>query len=568
MDMTRPSIRAFTRPVAALGAAALALVLAACGSASAPHTAQSAPPAQGSSEINAQPVDNVRQGGSLRLAITQWITQYNYWETDGTNGDGASILQQVEPDLFLLDAHGVPHADPNFLQSATVTGTAPMTVTYKLNPKAHWSDGKPLSYLDFQQLWKDDNGSDPAYLISSATGYDQISSVTQGADPTEVKVVFSKPYADWQNLFQPLLPADQIDTPDKFNKGWIEKIPVTGGAFKIGSIDKTTQTITTVPDPAWWGPKPKLDSVVYRVLDASALTDAFLNNEIDEASAQAPADYARLSGSKSASIRTGARWDEVHITLNGARGPLADVAVRHAVEKAVDRGALVAAYGKDLPTKLSVLGNHFYMPNQKGYQDNSGTWGVYDLTAAKKILDGDGWKDNGPGQPRTKNGQPLALTYVVNAGGSQLLVNIAELVQSMLGQAGIKVTIQKAPQSDFFDKYVNVGAFDLTAFRFTDAIFTSQQTPNFVLPKGGDVQGNYGRIGSPEIDRLLAQAGQATDQTQAIALYNQADKLIWAAGHSIELFQRPEIIADRAGLANWGAFGLASVDWTKVGWQK
>ncbi|MEZ0094759.1 hypothetical protein [Streptacidiphilus sp. EB129] len=52
------------------------------------------------------------------------------------------------------------------------------------------------------------------------------------------------------------------------------------------------------------------------------------------------------------------------------------------------------------------------------------------------------------------------------------------------------------------------------------------------------------------------------------ALYNQADAQIWQLGHSIELFQRPQIIADRKGLANFGASGLASTDWTIVGWQK
>ncbi|MEY9963172.1 peptide/nickel transport system substrate-binding protein [Streptacidiphilus sp. MAP12-16] len=551
-----------------LSAAALLPAVTGCGSGSGTHAAQSAAPPVGAQGINPQPVSALKQGGSLRLSITQWISQYNYYETDGTNSDGAAILSQVEPDLFLLDHQGVPHADPNFLVSAAVTSTSPQVVTYRLNPKARWSDGKPLSYLDFKQLWQDDNGSNPAYLLSQTTGYDQIGSVTQGADATEVKVTFNKPYADWQNLFTPLLPADQIDTPDKFNKGWIEKVPVTSAAFKIGSQDKTTQTITVVPDPNWWGPKPKLDSVIYRVLDAGALTDAFLNNEIDETSAQNPADYQRLVKSSATSIRTGSRWDEVHITLNGARGPLQDLAVRHAVEKAVNRPALVAAYGKDLPTKLSVLDNHFYMPNQKGYQDNAGSWGVFDPAAAKQLLDQAGWKDNGAGQPRTRNGRTLELSYVVNAGGSQQLVNQAILVQSMLGQVGIKVTIQQVPQNDYFEKYINVGNFDLTAFRFTDAIFTSQQTPNFQQPQGANVFGNYGRIGSPEIDRLLLQAGQATDPQQAVSLYNQADAKIWELGHSIELFQRPQIIADRVGLANWGASGLASVNWPAVGWQK
>jgi peptide/nickel transport system substrate-binding protein len=541
------SVRNLGVPAAA---AALALLLTGCGSGSTAHPAkQAAPPPAGTTGINAQPASNVKQGGTLRLSIEEWISQYNYYETDGTDGDGASILGQVEPDLFLLDSKGVPHPDPDYLVSAAVTSTSPQVVTYTLNPKAKWSDGKPLSYLDFKQLWLDTNGSNPAYLLSGSTGYNQISSVVQGADPTQVKVTFSKPYADWQNLFTPLLPADQIDTPAKFNKGWIEKIPVTAGAFKIGSMDKTTQTVTVVPDPNWWGPKPKLDSVVYRALDADAITDAFLNNEVDEAPAEDPANYARLSKSTSASIRTGSRWDEVHLTLNGARGPLQDVAVRQAVGEALNRQALADAFGKDLPVKLAPLDNHFFMPNQKGYKNNAGVYGVYDPTAAGKLLDGAGWKDNGAGKPRTKDGKELDLAYVVDAGSSQSAFDQAELVQSMLGQVGIKVTIQKVPDNDYFEKYVNDGNFDLTSFRFTDAVFTSQQASVYQQPQGANVFQNYGRIGSPEIDALLLQAGASTDPAQAEALYNQADAQIWKLGHSIELFQRPQIVAERKGLA-------------------
>jgi len=564
--------RAFGRSATALAVAVSAvLVMAGCSSGDDGKPAaktSAAAPAAGSQQVNPQPASNVKQGGNLNLEMQQWISQWNPYQVDGTEGDGAGIVQQVEPTLFTFDAQGVSQLDKDFLVSATVTATSPQVVTYKLNPKAKWSDGKQLGWQDFATQWKALNGTDDRYVVADSSGYEQISSVTRGTDDQEVKVTFSSPYADWQRLFRPLLPAASIATPDLFNKGWLEKVPITGNSWKISSYDKTAQTVTTVPDPNWWGAKPKLDTIIYRALDASAWTDAYLNNEIDSASAILPEDYQRLVDAPDTDIRQGARWDEVHITLNGGRGPLKDLKVRQAVDLAVDRQGIVDAFSKDLPFPVTTLGNHFFMPNQEGYQDNSGVWGKYDLAGAKKLLDEAGWQDNGAGKARTKDGQQLKLSYVISDGASSSATDQAQLVQAQLAQAGIVVEIQQAPADDYFEKYIDAGAFDLVSFRNVDEIFHTRLYSTFQQPQGAQVYGNYGRVSTPEIQQLLTQAAQTTDTAKSDALYNQADALIWEQGHSIELYQRPQIVAVRSGLANFGASGLADWNFNTMGWTK
>ncbi|GHJ39361.1 ABC transporter family substrate-binding protein [Streptomyces sp. TS71-3] len=564
--MSRRS-RHITLTVAAVSAA---LVMAGCGSSddsSDNARKKGAAPAVDAQAINAQPMSNVRQGGRLKLSVQKWVHQYNWYQVDGTDGDAVAILEQVEPVLLPRDAKGVPHPDPNYLLSAKVTSTSPQVVTYKLNPKAKWSNGKQMGYRDFQAVWKAVNGSNDQYLVADSSGYDQISKVARGADDQEVKVTFGKPYTDWQRLFRPLLPADGIDTPEKFNKGWIERIPITGGAWKIKSFDKTGQTVSTVPDPNWWGPKPKLDSITWRALDQPADTEAYLNREIDEAPAILPEDYKRLAKAPGTDIRRGARWDEVHITL-GDRGPLKDLKVRQAVDLATDRKGIVAAFAKDLDFPVQTLDNHFFMPNQAGYKANAGKWGTFDLDGARKLLDEAGWKDNGPGKPRTKGGQQLSLQYVISAGSSSSALDQAQIVQQQLGQAGFKINIQKVPTEDFSDKYLDRGDFDLTSFRNVDYVFHTQLYPTFRQPKGKQTYLNFGGIGSPEIDKLLGRAAGETDVAKSNALYNEADVKIWAEVHSIELYQRPQIYAVRAGLANFGASGLGDWDFVKMGWQK
>ncbi|WP_406136728.1 ABC transporter family substrate-binding protein [Streptomyces sp. NBC_01089] len=559
-----------TTVVAIAAALSATLAVAGCSSSDGGGTAakKQAAPQVDSENINAHPLSDLKQGGSLRFAIDQWITQYNVNQVDGQQGDGASIAGAILPDLFDADAKGIGHPNPNFVVSAKVTSTSPQVVTYELNPKAKWSDGKPLSWKDFHAQWTALNGRDKAYEAADTTGYDQISKVEQGSGAHSVKITFGTPYADWQRLFDPLYPAAYIDTPKKFNTGWLQKAPVTGAAFKVGSYDRTGQTITLVPDPKWWGTKPKLSSLVFRVLDLSAQTDAYLNKEVDETPALLPEDYKRLVKDPDTAIRRGARWDEVHITLNGGRGPLKDVRVRNALQEATDRKGINASFAKDLSFELKPLDNHFFMPNQQGYQDNTSEFDKFDPEKAKKLLDAAGWKSAGEGKPRTKDGKKLTLDYVLSAGGNSASTDQAELVQQMYAAVGVRVEIKKVPANDYFTKFVNTGNFDLASFRNVDEAYTSKLYPVFQEPQGKNLFQNFGSIGSPKIDALMKKAGEATDHAQAVKLYNEADVEIWKLGHSIELYQRPEISAVRKGLANYGAFGLADEDYTKVGWLK
>lgn len=518
-------------------------------------------------DINPQPVSALKQGGVFRSWLQQWIDQWNPYQVDGTYGDSQEIMKMVEPLLFRIDASGTFQPVPEFLQSAKVVSSSPQVVLYTLNPKAHWSDGKPLSYLDFKAVWQADNGSNPAYNSANTTGYNQISDVSQGDDPTQVKVTFSTPFADWQSLFYPLLPAAGISTPDAFNKGWIDNIPITGGAFKLGAQDKSAQTITVVPDPNWWGDKPVLDKFTYQVLALPAVTQAFLNNEVDVASAGTADSYGQLKADPNAVIRTAGPWDEVHISF-GSNGAMADQTVRQALGKAIDRTALIKVVSQGVPVTFPELGNHIFMTNQAGYQDNSGQWGKFDPAAAKQLLTQAGWQDAGAGKPRTKDGQQLELHFVLSQGSPQATDDMATAVQSMLAQVGVKLDVDKVPANDYDEKYINAGKFDLATWRNTGSFPPSEAIPNYQEPSGDNVYENYSKLSTPEIDSLLKQAASTLDPVAAAKIYNQADAEIWALGQSLEIYQRPSVVAYRKGLANYGASGLADIDYTKVGWQK
>ncbi|MFD9675989.1 ABC transporter family substrate-binding protein, partial [Streptomyces sp. NPDC059981] len=82
------------------------------------------------------------------------------------------------------------------------------------------------------------------------------------------------------------------------------------------------------------------------------------------------------------------------------------------------------------------------------------------------------------------------------------------------------------------------------------------------------VEQNYTRVGTDHIDQLFDQAAGELDEAQARELMRKADARIWAAAGSIPLYQRPELVAAKPGLANAGAFGLGAPRYQDIGWKK
>ena len=143
-----------------------------------------------------------------------------------------------------------------------------------------------------------------------------------------------------------------------------------------------------------------------------------------------------------------------------------------------------------------------------------------------------------------------------------------------LQREGIDVDIVTVPSGDFFQKYISPGDFDVCLFRWAGTPFPISSAKSiYAKPKTGpdgkiDLQQNYARIGSDDIDKLFDEATQVFDPKQAADLGNRIDSLIWQEVHSIPLYQRPQILGVRSTLANIGASGFKSTHIEDVGYVK
>ncbi|MCP9206174.1 ABC transporter family substrate-binding protein [Streptomyces sp. NEAU-Y11] len=384
--------------------------------------------------------------GTLRWALDATPKTFNAFQSAADTGT-TRVAGAVLPALYTLDARGKPQRNPDFLKDADVTSTEPkQVVVYKLNPEAVWSDGRPLSAEDFAAQWKALRGTENAYWTARNAGYDRIAKIEPGDGDHEVKVTFAKPYTDWRSLFTPLYPKSVMDNPAVFNAAANKGLAVGAGPFMVRGV--TTDTVTLVRNPRWWGDRARLSRMVFQTVPADQRADALISGrvdlaEVDRATARriqatAPSGKKRAAGAASRSAGANApdlardgrqAADALHdwaaanasdkkraetmalsrftlrkalepaytqLALNGTKGPLADERVRRAVARAIDRKALAKQVLGPLGLPADPLGNHLLMAAQKGYKDHSGALGASDTEAAQSLLADAGWRAAGP----------------------------------------------------------------------------------------------------------------------------------------------------------------------------
>jgi peptide/nickel transport system substrate-binding protein len=567
-----------TRKLLAAPLLAGALAMVACGGGGSGGTGGSASDQPSvapitSQDINVQDRASLTQGGQVRLAVAEFCGgNWNVSTVDCNNDDMSHAMQPVSPRWFLIDAKGVATPDPDYVLSATETSKSPTTVEFKLNPKAVWGDGTPITAADAIATVKACDGTNKKFNCVTTQGYDQVKSIKQGADQFSFTLTFKGPYPDWTSLFSGLPSVDRAESvkdPDTFNTGW--KQPYNkwlSGPYKVDNFDASQKVLTLVPNDKWWGDKPLLDKITFRAIADDAQAAAFVNGELDSFDiGPNPDAYKRALAVSDGAVRKAAGPNFRHITFNTKSPILSDLKVRQAIVEGLDREAIGSSDLAGIDWPVTPLNNHILLTNQEGYADSAKATGIdYNPDKAKADLDADGWKAGADGI-REKDGKKLEVGFS-QLDGVSVSENEALQTQNMLKDIGIKVNIVNVPISKFQDgSLLTKHEFDLVAFSWigTPYPFTSIKQ---IYGTGQD--SNFAQLSMPDVDALLKQIDVETDPAKRIDLANQADKIIWENVHTLPLYQRPDLKAVKAKLANYGAFGLSDKNfkWEDVGYQK
>ncbi|MFJ2812085.1 ABC transporter family substrate-binding protein [Streptomyces sp. NPDC091279] len=177
--------------------------------------------------------------------------------------------------------------------------------------------------------------------------------------------------------------------------------------------------------------------------------------------------------------------------------------------------------------------------------------------------------------PLAKDGKPLTLRFVLPSGsGSGSLRAVADKISTMLEKVGIRTDITKVSDSSYFKDHIASGQYDLALYSWPASAFPATDArPIYAKPVPAadgslNVEQNYTRVGTDQVDQLFDQAAGTLDDDESRALIRKADSRIWATAGSIPLYQRPQLTAARSNLANVGSFGFQSPVYEDMGFLK
>jgi len=330
------------------------------------------PPPAPQSTATAQPAAPAPKAAQIIVAIDSIGAGFNPHLLSDQSPVNAAISALVFPSSFRpvpdpASATGSRwEMDPSLLVSADVSGISPFTVTYKIRPEAAWTDNAPIAADDFWYLWRQ-MVSQPG--VVDPAGYDLITGV-QSVDGGKTAVVtFSQPYPAWRELFNDLVPAHIVkDVPGGFAAGLARALPVTGGQFRVDTIDPQRDEILLARNDRFWGAPAKPDQVLFRRAGApAALADSIRNGDTQVAQVHGgAAAFAQLSAIPDVRTARLITPRTMQLTLRAQEAKLADPVVRKAILGLLDID-LLAAVGAGSENSVTLDQALVWSPSDPGY---------------------------------------------------------------------------------------------------------------------------------------------------------------------------------------------------------
>jgi peptide/nickel transport system substrate-binding protein len=301
------------------------------------------------------------------------------------------------------------------------------------------------------------------------------------------------------------------------------KQPTGTGPFRFGSYKRQQQLVVN-RFAGYWATPAALDRITFKFLPDNNARRLALEAGDVALILLVPNEAAADLRNKGFSVYVSpaGAYEAMYQNIGGRKGHtlLQDSDVRHAIEYAIDRDALIAgvfngqAVAEQTMVPSRVLGDH--ATKIKGY--------THDPAKAKQLLDGAGWKATGDGI-RTKGGQPLELQLVDGFPSAAEHTGVPEFVQDQLKRVGIGVKIVKTPDSAAYTERTKSLEGDLWLERGNQNDANPSFLPALLFSKKGLFgPGDYQKMFSPggKFETTINQALSAPDEDRVKSLVADA----------------------------------------------
>jgi len=502
-------------------------VLAACTGSKEPASSEN----EGSSEKD--PVTGGTVVGAMDTAPTGLFNPIFYTEAYESN-----ILSFTHEGLLTQDKN--LDFIPNLAKEWTFNDDQ-TEVTFNLDENAKWHDGEPFTANDVVFTYK--TIASPGYVeaggvrtqyVERLVGYEEFSTGKttdfQGVvavDDHTVTFKFAQP-----NVLA-LSDASFMIIPEHIFKDIpIAEIPEAGasrnpgevigtGPFEFSEMVQGEQYVLKKFADYWQG-EPKLDSVIWKVVDQAVILGLLENGEIDfvaDPNGFQAADYETVDALENVEIieqpdfgyqtmglmhNHRSKEDSEAGTINPANWAvnekLKDQKVRQAIAYAINRQGLVDGllYGRGI-VQNSPIATQFW-----AYDDTTPNQYEFDPEKAKALLDEAGYKDvNGDGFREDPNGKEwvLNLNYPL---GNQIRERSAPIIEEFLEEVGISIDLRQPKEAAAYFEDLEKNSQDWDLYLIGWSLDSTDPDPSGLWSSMAGY--NYSRWNNPEADQLLKDA--------------------------------------------------------------
>lgn len=508
----------------------LALVVAACGQASADHGASvrvllGAPAT----------LDPARAGDAGSAAIISQL-----FETL-TTFDEARELRPALAESWRLEEDG-------------------RRIIFKLRPDLTFSDGSPLRAADVVRSWQRlVDPARPSPLVSLMGDVVGVAEVLAGAASmdalglraddaaNEVIVDLVRPAADFATVVSSptfsVVPPGVGGDPTALQPG---DGFVASGAYRFAA--ETLESITLEANPRYWAAGGPVMTTVTIVTDTGGRSGVQVFEDGD-------VDHAPIGGSDAAWIaydeELGPQLREVaslsvdYYGFDTTQPPFDDVRVRQAFAAAVD-WRRIATLAVDDPSEVATS---IVPPGIPGRSD-ADLLPAYDPDRARTLLAEAGYP-GGAGFPST----------TLLSGGSAYDEAVVTELERELG-------VELAQEVMAFDEYFDRLDTEPPQMWFLSWVADYPGRNDFLgVLLGTGSSNNYGGWSSPEFDAAIAEAGSTTDADAASAAYDRAEAVVQRDAPVVPVTYGSGWALARDGLLGAGQNGLGTLRLASLAWD-
>lgn len=391
-----------------------------------------------------------------------------------------------------------------------------LTWTFNLKQGVKFHNGKELTSADVKATFDRALNAEAGGLRT--TEIIKMFTAVEAPDPYTVTITTDGPYGPMEslmcNMSLGIMDADYIEQYGLDLGTSVEGENGTG-PFKVVSWERDQEIVVERFDD-YFGTPAKLQTVVYTVIpEAASRVIALETGEVDVIDKPTDEDLARLEADTENFTVLRKPTISQRLFRFGCNDPIiSNTKVRQAIVYAIDRQAIIDALftGSAYPSTAPLA------PVTFGYSDLGEI--EQDLELAKSLLAEAGYPDGFD-------------TKIVTTERYQNGIELAEIISQQLAEIGINAKIEVWEWSALSASWNGI-----TADEFDQPIFIMGAGPSMRDADGG-LRGlyttsetglndrNYGFYSNAEVDALIEQGMQETDQQKRVEIYKEAMEILY-----------------------------------------